>query len=565
MFGFNAEKQPLADVRSAQRWLASLDPSDLLGTQAQVVAQVAPLAEPNRRRKPAELEALFAVDAGTVALRSALAGQYIDHAHRSPKVEQQLWRALSELGNAFQHAYRAYERDIVGRAASARWSALLPELLAREVMQLAADARTRMQRYEQWIPAKWLELHERFGLALGHGMHRRKLELAGEDAPITIEQKYIGVLALQLANAGNLDRPQLHWLAQQLERWCTRLRLSRSSPGPSALYVDFSHGGGLRRRTATPLEGAVLFLDTEPLHSLVLQYVIAIEQKIRSEPLSPKTTLRLERIALLTKVATQVDTEYRPVARRGERTAAAGRIDALVGFDNISGYLREEQHAPATEVDSVTTFSGTLDLAIFGRMRDEQERRRALVQRRLAAFAAPGGPWEMKDVSLTGLRLVAPMAAVGTLTLGTLVALRAQREPVWILGIVRRMRRVSADTAEVGLQRIADSIAAVDLATQQVAAEGAAAEGETLSRRWRPLRGLFLAMHSRSRDGAVQSLILPATEYGEHKRFRLRTATSEYTIHFGRLMERQPEWVWAAVQSLPLARRIAATAPAGAT
>lgn len=567
MFGFvKTEKEPLTDARSAQRWLASLDPHDLLGAHAQVVQEVGRLGSAGRRRKPSELEALFAVDAGTAALRAALDAQYIEHASRSPKVEQQLWHAMHDLGHAFQQAYRAFERELLAREPNARWTALLPDLLAREVMQLAADARVRMHRYEQWIPAKWLELHERYGLALGHGVHRQKLALADAAATVTIEQKYIAALVLHLANAGNLDRPQLQWLGEQLGRWCTRLRLSRGSRGPTALYVDLAHGGGLRRRGSAPLHGPVLFLDTEPLHSLLLQYVMAVEQKIRSEPLSPRTTQRLERIGLLTKVAAQIDTEYRPVTRRGERTAAAGKVDALVGFHNIFGFLREEQRAPTPELDSVTTFSGTLDIAMFGHMRDEQERRQALADRRLGTFAPPGGAWDIRDVSLTGVRLVAPMAAVATLTLGMLVALKARREAVWTLGIVRRMRRVSADSAEIGLQRIADSITIIELAAQQVTHDDDAPTGAgAASRRWRTLRGLFLAMHPRSRDGAVQSIILPAGEYDEHQHFRLRTRTSEYSIHFGSVMERQSDWVWAAVQSLPLARRIDVAASTGAT
>ena len=41
-------------------------------------------------------------------------------------------------------------------------------------------------------------------------------------------------------------------------------------------------------------------------------------------------------MALMSKLASQVDPEFKPFARRGERTSAAGTVDAIVGFNKIS-------------------------------------------------------------------------------------------------------------------------------------------------------------------------------------------------------------------------------------
>ena len=68
-----------------------------------------------------------------------------------------------------------------------------------------------------------------------------------------------------------------------------------------------------------------------------------------------------------------------------------------------------------------------MELAVFGRMRNEADRRVELARRRFAQFAAPGGPWEVKDVSQTGFRLLAPMSVANAVTLGTLAAIRAAR------------------------------------------------------------------------------------------------------------------------------------------
>ena len=55
--------------------------------------------------------------------------------------------------------YQSFAREIAERPQSGRWQELLPELICRQIVHLALDARVRLFRYEQWIPAKWAELH----------------------------------------------------------------------------------------------------------------------------------------------------------------------------------------------------------------------------------------------------------------------------------------------------------------------------------------------------------------------------------------------------------------------
>ncbi|MEP7209159.1 MAG: hypothetical protein ABI920_19675, partial [Casimicrobiaceae bacterium] len=381
-----------------------------------------------------------------------------------------------------------------------------------------------------------------------------RLTLAGEPAPLTIQQKYIATVVLHLCNAGNLGRAQLDWLAHHLDDWCAPLALTTESMGPTAFYLNFEERHGLRRRSATPLEGPVMFVDTEPLHALLQHYILAIEQKVRSQPLSSKTPRRIEQLGLLAKLAMQVDPAFRPIPRRGERTAAVGTVDAIVGLHRIADFLRNETDAPVPELDTVSTYSGTLDLAVFGHLRDEDTKRKAVARRRLAAYTTPGGPWEIKDVSTTGVRLMAPMTAAGSLTLGTLVALRAEGDVVWKLGIVRRMRRVNAQAAEIGLQRIADSATQVDLCMQRPERDHDGDVESDAIAHYRPsFRGLFLALQPREGRKVIQSLIFPAAEYRSGARYRLQGATASYPVRFAPVIETQQEWCWTGVETPPAA------------
>jgi len=554
MFSFGkTSRDPLADAKAVGRWAATFPVGDPLAMHGEVLAELGRIAERNARRTPARLEAVFELDAQCVPLREALTAQYIEHANRSSKIEHQLWSALFDLTQAFLLAYQAFSRDVAEHAHSAKWQQMLPELVCRQIIHLGLDGKTRLYRFEQWIPAKWAELHALFSLACSQQIERVPLAIERGGSTTTLEHEFLLVLLLQLMYAGNLTPRHLEWICGELPQWTAGLRLTLEPSSVTSFYVDMASREGLRRRPLNPLEGRVLFLDTRSLHATLMQNVVLIEQKIRNTPLSDKTPRRTEQLNLLHKLAAQVDPEFRPFARRGERTAAAGTVDAIVGFAKIAGYLKEEERNPIPKIDSGDSFGGTMELAVFGRTRNELDRRLELGRRRLAAFAAPGGPWEIKDVSQTGFRLIAPMSVANAVTLNTLAAIRPHGQTSWTLGIVRRMKRLTADRAEIGLQVIATTLLGVDLMESRKSTDDDySVDGEAITINGRSFGALFLALRKRDSDSPVQSLVVPAVEYQGSKRFKLLTSKSVSPIRFGRLIEQQPEWVWTAVEPLEL-------------
>ena len=550
MFRLGKEnKEPLADAKTAERWFASLPANDPLAIQRNVVVELGKLCEQNVRHTPQGLEAVFRIDVATKDVRGRLVEQYLEHASRSSKIENQLWQSLFDLSQGFLACYGAFAQEVSRHAQSNKWQGLLPELLARQILHLGLDAKIRLFRYEQWIPAKWAELHSHFMLACSRQIERRALVTNADGDSTTIEHEYLVALVLQLVNSGNLTPKHLDWVTSHLDEWCQPLRLTLEPSSVTSFYVDLGSRTGLRRRSPAPLEGRVLFLDTRPLHALLMQNVAILEQKIRSQPLSDKTARRSEQLALVSKLASQVDPEFKPFARRGERTSAAGNVDAIVGFAKISGYLREEERKPTPVLDPGNSFGGTMELAVFGRARNETDRRIEQAKRRLETYAAPGGAWEVKDVSQTGFRLLAPMSVAHAVTLGTLAAIRPHGQPVWALGIVRRIRRLTADRAEIGLQVIANALSCVDLIEQRKAQDADySVDGEATTINGRIFQGLFLSLRKRETDPAVTSLIMPAVEYLPARRFKLQTPKASNGIRLGRLLEQQPEWVWTAVE-----------------
>ncbi|MCC6869490.1 MAG: hypothetical protein IT522_11785 [Burkholderiales bacterium] len=547
MFGFGKnDKDPLADARAAERWLAAFPANDPLATQSGLVTALGRAAEVDAPRTPQRLATIIHVDHGCTSLRKSLTQQYIEHATRSTKIEHQLWAALFDLTQAFLLAYYSYAREVSRHAQSTKWQQLLPELVCRQIVHMGLDARIRLYRYEPWIPAKWAELHDLFALACSRQIERHALPRGAGST--TIEHEYLLTLLLQLMHGGNMTARHLEWVATELESWAAPLRLALEPSSATSFYVDLGAREGLKRRTPGPLEGRVLFLDTRTLHSVLLQNVLMLEQKIKREPLSDRTPKRTEQLGLVARIAAQVDPEFKPFARRGERSATAGTADAILGFGKISAYLREEDTVPVPRLESGKSFGSTLELAVFGRIRNETDRRMELARRRFAQYSAPGGPWEIRDVSQTGYRLIAPMGTAGTMTLGTLAATRAHDHPGWTLGIIRRIKRMTADRAEIGMQIVANAMVAVELAELHKGSDAYSVNGETTAQ-GRRFHGLFLALRARDGDSEVQSLIVPPAEYQPGKRLHLTSARASNPIRFGRVLERQSDWVWAMVES----------------
>ena len=169
-------------------------------------------------------------------------------------------------------------------------------------------------------------------------------------------------------------------------------------------------------------------------------------------------------------------------------------------------------------------FDDSIELATFGHMRNENARAHEVARRLLATYAAPGGAWDIRDVSHTGYRLVAPMSVINSVTLGTLVAIRAHGQSLWTLGIVRRMKRLTSERAEIGLQVIANNLVGVELFEQKRGDADYSVDGVVPTVSGRRFPGLFLSLRRRDSESTIQTLIVPAGEYQPGKRMQMSVA-----------------------------------------
>src|SRR5207249_2748934 len=175
MFGFNkARKDPLADRKAADKWLAALPVNDPLAAVELILPELVRLGE-RALRTPASQEAVFRVDSYSDAIRDTLTRQYLEHGPRSNRVENQLWQALFDVTQSFLGCYQGVAEDAASHPNLERWASLLPELIVRQILHQGIEAKIRLYRYEQWIPAKCADLHGLFQRACSAQVERQSI------------------------------------------------------------------------------------------------------------------------------------------------------------------------------------------------------------------------------------------------------------------------------------------------------------------------------------------------------------------------------------------------------
>ena len=175
----------------------------------------------------------------------------------------------------------------------------------------------------------------------------------------------------------------------------------------------------------------------------------------------------------------------------------------------------------------------------------------------LSSFSDP--MWQVRDRSVAGLRIAASGGIGQSLALGALVAVRQSDVSNWVLGVVRRMNKVSTDEVEAGMSIIADRIVSVTLhAVRQPKDDmGFIVDGIDVSTMGARFHGLYLPPPSRpDKPLAVKTLIIPTQEYTEGRNVILTTGRSVYTVALRHLVEQRAEWSWAAIQIVEKKARI---------
>ncbi len=553
VFGFlrpgRDTSDPLQSPRMAATWLRDLPPLDVMQRQQHVMRAFEGMRQIQKPVDAPRIHAIGFLDAALGADRRQLIKQYVENVDASPQLAERLWAAMQELTQGFVYAYRTALEQTVDDSGNARARALVPMLFVRLIHYHGTDSKLRVFRFERWIPAKWIELHQLYHRAIGLGIDRTPTTLvnAGSNATQwTIEQEYINVLLVHQLNTGNLSPAEIDWASAQLRAWSRRLALDAVPRSNEGFCVDLSGKAGLVRRTGAESGPNLRYLDTSALTDQLERAIVALRRaQMQDEP--GASTINQQRVAILERLRPSVAPNLNADLRRDRRVNVQVAARVRVGLARICRDLATEE--PVGPTPEATEHIEVFPVNDGSRPRRRTYEDRDSVMASLSAFSDP--MWQVKDRSVAGLRIAASGGIGQSLALGALVAVRQSDLAEWVIGVVRRLNKVSKDDFEAGLSLIADRVVPVLLyARRESAAEmGMEVDGLDLSTIGARFDGLYLPPPSRpDKPLTLKTLIVPTVEYVEGRRIILTTGRSVYTVSLRDLIEQRAEWTWCAMQ-----------------
>ena len=361
---------------------------------ASSLSELGRIAEPAARRTPQQLEAVFALDR-----QCARTAQEPDRAvHRAreraaSKIENQLWSALFDLTQAFLVAYYAFAREVSHHAQSAQVAA------AAARAALPAGRAPGPRREDPAVPLRAVDPGEVGGAAravLARLLAPVRARSSCRSAPAAARRRSststCWCWCCSSMHAGNMTaQPSRVGRAASSTNGAQPLRFSLEPSSVTSFYVDLGARDGLRRRTPAPLEGRVLFLDTRPLHALLhAERRRCSSRRSRRQPLSDRTPKRTEQLAPADQARVAGGSRVQAVRppRRAHGRGRDRRCDRRLRATSRATCARRSA-IRSTDADSGKSFGGTMELAVFGRMRNEPDRTHEPARRRFAHIRGP--------------------------------------------------------------------------------------------------------------------------------------------------------------------------------
>jgi hypothetical protein len=557
MFGFlnpsvRDAGDPLVSAKSAAAWLHELPSLDIVARQQLVVRAFDSMRQSRRPIDFTRSHALQYADAALGADRRQLFKQYVESLESAPKVSERIWQASLDLTQGFIGAYQTVLESALAPSAFGRWKNHVPILFARLIHYYGTDAKLRVCRHERWIPAKWVALHRAFMRASELGLERVPASLGGDHGSgtqWTVEQEYVFVLLVHQLNSGNLSPANLDWAATQIRSWSRKLELVPLPKTMEGFFVDLAGRTGLARRTGQDAGAMLRYLDTTPLAEQLDMTLAALRHSEETDQ-GPVGPLNQQRALILEKARAAIAPNLNTDMRRDPRTPCVVAARVRLGLARI----QHELSKPPSAEGAPDTVGGNEQIEVYAvagpiRTKKDVPDEPDTLSASLAAFPDP--VWQVKDRSVAGLRIYAGSGVGQSLTLGALVAVRQSDRSAWVLGVVRRLNKLSTDELEAGVSIIAERLVPVTLHAKREVKEGMGivVNGFDSSMLGPRIDALYLPPPSRpDKPLVVKTVIVPTQEYAEGRKVILLTGRSIYTVALRQLVEQRADWSWVAIQ-----------------
>ena len=550
LFRASGTEDPLTDAKSTESWFHRQPTNDYLATSEAMVRALEELGARQPKVSSGRILAVLELDRLSLPIQARLMKQYLQ-ANLSDSVRQRLWHALDDLARWLAYTYENLFQVMLDSAVGQKMYPQMPGVAARMFYYRGLQAKNALFRYERSTPAKWKGLHGAYDAALGRGIAQTAFALVDDglgSERTSAEQEYVLILLLYRVNTGNLTAVQIERAAQWLRKWMPMLTLSVpvDKEKGEGFWIDLGLGDGLLTRRPHTAQGKVMYLDIEPFQREVGAMLVDLTLVTQRASAAERQGEAAERLSLLQRLESLWRPQARLMQRRGIRVPADRGVQVAPGLTEIAAVLRgtnvdETRMKRFRQGDPVELASGAVQLAVDNQALDFEAHRVAAA-------------WQMQDASESGVKLVSQSAEAGQQRLGSLLGILDEGQTRWKLGIVRRLKKFAGGQTELGVEIVAHHCVLISPKAVASRNTGYSVDGIDVSAERKSFDALYLPPSNRPGRPPARSMLVPALEFGERRRFFLNFETMAYTIEFTAPIERAKDWVWTGFQVIPEAK-----------
>lgn len=411
--------RPLSDPEAVQSALDALPASDPVVVLEELTRWLRSLCGARGSSLDRRIETLLAIDSGAQPSVSRLESEYVAAARPSSATESRMWGAIyGYWTQAGEVCARALEEAAPSPSDAQAVRALRPALIVRTLRCLAQRIKWTHLRYGPIEASAWSAFNRAYALAESWRLTDEPAACPGEPGGSTPRREFLRGAMLSAISPDSLSPEAIELAERLIAAHAERFALT-PSPAPDLPYwTDLDKAMAPQRLLHAPPPapglrcfgaGAALEDLTELGRKLDTTGPVPLARVGLGFDADPRTLLEV-----LRHLATHWTQQ--PPQRRHMRHVARARLTVAHGFEGVL---------------------------------------RALLGRGAADSAGRDmESWVVEDVSVGGIGASVPRIDGDWLRVGALLALQPEGAGNWVIGVVRRLGRASAQQARVGIQTL---------------------------------------------------------------------------------------------------------------
>jgi hypothetical protein len=431
LFGGARPDHPMADPKEARRLLEELTTQDPLKVLEDLAHWHESVGVAEGFRPDARIQLLFAIDEAAQASVRKASREYLAAARPSRVQENRLWTRLHEYcrqcGRAYALSVDAVLQGVRGADAA---KPLLPLLLVRTLRALSQQIKWLHLRYGPMDPAVWRVLNGVFAFAEAQGLADTRVPavypgVTGESTP---RQEFARTLMLSVSSPDSLLPSEIELAERVIGDFAASLLLVGEGGPDLTHWTDLGEAMAPLRLAKTPQRTPGLRFFGAGSAAGALEALIRRMEATGQLPTSVSSTGTFESEAAI-ELMRHLLLYWSPASpeRKHPRHAVKSRLSIVHGFDAVVGALNGVAAAPDSDKQGAD---------------------------KPGAEKQGAENWIVENVSAGGFGAVVPQAKSDWLKIGTLLAMQPDGGNNWVVGMVRRVSKVSSQEARVGIQTL---------------------------------------------------------------------------------------------------------------